>query len=73
VKPEPMIYYNTAKNYLKTLTDKKSTEEATETLQEQLDETARQIVEESRELADHANRRTIQQKDVEKAIDNLEL
>lgn len=68
-----MIYYNTAKNYLKTVTDKKSTEEATETLQEQLDETAKTIVEESRELADHANRRTIQQKDVEKAIDNLDL
>lgn len=66
-----MVYYNTIKQLFKNNTDKLSTEQATRTLKKELETYAQELAEESSELADHAERKTIQAKDVEKAIQNL--
>lgn len=66
-----MVYYNTAKRHFKNNSGKLSTEEATKRLQEELESRADQIVQEAEGLAEHAERKTIKEKDVKKAIENI--
>jgi histone H3/H4 len=66
------IYQNVVKKMLKN-TGKRSTRNSTELLNSYLTKIGQSIAEEAGNLAEHSDRKTIQQKDVIKAIDNAEI
>ncbi len=64
------LYKNTTKRLLKT-ENKRISEEAINKLRKELETHAEQIRERSVQLSDHAERTTIQGKDVEEAINQI--
>lgn len=68
----PQIYNNTTKKMLKT-TGKRSTNQSNQFLNRYLTMVGNVVAEEAESLADHAGRKTIQEKDVRKAIQNNDM
>lgn len=64
------LYTNTVKRLLET-ENKRISEKAVQTLKQELQNYAETIRERSTELSDHAERKTITEKDVEHAIKHL--
>jgi len=64
------LYTNTVKRLLET-ENKRISEKAVQTLKQELETHAETIRERSTELSDHAERKTITEKDVQQAIKHL--
>lgn len=64
-----MVYFNTIKRAFKNKTNKLSTEAATRKIQNEAEELIEELVKESESLAEHADRKTIKEEDVERVLE----
>lgn len=67
-----MVYYNTIKREFKNNTDKLSTEAATRKVKNKAEELIQELIEESESFAEHADRKTIKEEDVERVLERKE-